>query len=147
MSTIFVSGQITLEDQFSFENFVSQFQKYTEQILCIENGTLLRIYERVSDFPANVILDYKRKKTNLTEYYFRVPETNNRYCVFGRDKALNIFPRLDFVDKKSASEETVPVIKDRMIITPEFITIIDKGIKISFPNPNYEIEIESYKSL
>lgn len=202
----------------TFENFIGQFQLMCPKLLCIIDGTSLRYYDKSNTLPTNIRFDYKQRRGKLTEYYFRDIGNDSLYCVFGREAAKVIYPRIDDVDPLGMSEITqdsheisnkedikssnrkspdeslssfchpkrpliiqpiksaVTILKDvpktntrthlmsttnklnysnlvgskaessipNKINVPENIIIIDKGVKLTFPNPNYPIEITMY---
>lgn len=163
----------------TFENFIGQFQQFCPKLLCIIDGTYLRYYEKISTIPINIRFDYKQRRGELTEYYFRNIDDDTLYCVFGRESAKIFYPRIDEVDPNESvfhpngllskglqpeSSNTNIVQKDTkniLAIRPPIIQqikqtiplfrdvscdiiIIDKGVKLKFPNPNYPIEIKTY---
>ena len=97
---------INVEQLSSFENFVGQFQILCDKLLCIVDGTSLRFYDRRESIPTNIRFDYKQRKKNLTEYYFRDIDNDSLYCVFGREAAKIFYPRIDEVDVASYNVDT-----------------------------------------
>lgn len=145
-SFILKTTDIKFVEEDTFENFISQFQKHvTDKILCVINGTSLTFYEKEGSYPKNIRYDYKQKKNGLVEYYFRDISDNNLYCVFGRENALLLYPQIDSSDPSGSNE----ILKKREEIIirskPQEITIIDRGIKMSFPNVDYPVEVKTYE--
>jgi hypothetical protein len=190
----------------TFENFISQFQLFSTKLLCVIDGTCLRYYDNKGALPTNIRFDYKQRRGKLTEYYFRDIGSDTLYCVFGREAAKIMYPRIDEVDptgivehemllnvannngKNIANKDAVlaqcgkshdnsptsackpkrpPIIQavkptlptvtreairpntsTRIIpnrgSVPDNIVIIDKGVRLTFPNPNYSIEVKTY---
>lgn len=205
---------VQFNQEATFENFIGQFQQLCSKLLCVIDGTQLRYYDNANALPTNIRFDYKQRRGKITEYYFRDIGNDTLYCVFGRESAKIIFPRIDEVDPSGANElisqlkspadsqinnnevknikskEEVPIqsrkspsdspssicrpkrppiiqpirstqatitpIRESLktnIVTriipnksnvPENIVIIDKGVRLTFPNPNYPIEITTY---
>jgi hypothetical protein len=153
-----LNDKIIFNQDSTFENFIGQFQTSCSKILCIENGSYLKFYDKNSPIPMNIRFDYKQSRSNLTEYYFRDIQTNDQYCVFGRECAKLFFPRIDEVDPIQPNVQ--PIIKSekiskqpevtkpkRPIITKHTnkgITIIDQGKTLTFLDIDYPIEVVSY---
>jgi len=90
---------IRFEQESSFENFIGQFQLLCpEALLCVVDGTCLRYYNKRESLPTNIRYDYKQRRGNLTEYYFRDIGNDSLFCVFGREAAKIFYPRIDEVD-------------------------------------------------
>jgi len=163
----FHSLKITQEA--SFENFVSQFQPYSPKLLCVIDGTILHYYDKSGPFPSNLRFDYKQRRSILTEYYFRDIHTDILYCVFGYDSAKLFYPRLDSVDSSSSIIKfpslltpspllTAPTTKSHILpplkiplfreLIPHLksspIIIIDNNVKLTFLNPNYPVEVNTF---
>lgn len=157
--------EVKFTQEATFENFVAQFQPYTSKLLCVVDGTSLRYYDKTRALPGNLRFDYKQRRGTLTEYYFRDIDNDTLYCVFGREAARTIYPRINEVDPVTKSEEShkllarnIPVekpVKSTMTlfhesnpcetrIASKHIVIIDKGIRFTFPNPDYPVEIRTY---
>lgn len=202
---------VKFEQDASFENFIAQFQEMCPKLLCIVNGTSLRLYDKKSPeaFPQNIRFDYKQQRGKIIEYYFRDIDTDNLYCVFGRECAKIFYPQLNKVDpakiityhpptshktsnplfnktfnqivNKNTNQNINQKVKSIRTLNshipsnnsdisansniapnsyiapnshiesdpppisqPNYITIIDKGMTIRFPNPNYLVEIREY---
>jgi len=136
----------------TFENFIGQFQKFCPtKLLCIIDGTYLKYYDKPGTLPTNIRFDYKQRKGNLTEYYFRDIDNDSLYCVFGHEAAKIFYPRIDDVDPTSLTHPintppiAAPISKRSSILQPikepTQIVIIDKGIKLTFSNINYPLEV------
>lgn len=141
---------IKISQDISFEHFVGQFQAHCPKLLCVVNGTTLCFHENIKTIPLNIRFDYKQRRGDIVEYYFRDLETNMLYCVFGRDAALLFYPNLNTVDKIFPDKPTHkrPPILQRLNIennnSKDIVTIIDNGVVLTFPNPNYAVEILTY---
>ena len=92
-------GTVRVENGWSFENFVAQFQIAFPKILCVVDGAYIKYFGDVSDIPGNIRFDYKRAGPTTEEYYFRDADTGSLYCVFGRGAAKIFYRYLDDVDK------------------------------------------------
>lgn len=137
---------IKFTEEDTFENFISQFQKHvSDKILCVINGTSLTFYEKEGPYPKNIRYDYKQKRNGFVEYYFRDISDDNLYCVFGRENALLLYPQIDNSDPSGSSE--IPKKRQEVMARakPQEITIIDKGIKMSFPDIDYPVEVKTYE--
>lgn len=164
---------VEFRQEVTFENFVGQFQPYCAKLLCVIDGTILHYYDKKGPLPTNLRFDYKQRRRTLTEYYFRSIDTDTLYCVFGREAARIIYPRIDEVDPEASQEASskintakklfrppivqpikspkLPLFREQVQEStriassiPEFITIVDKGVKLTFPNPNYPVEVRTY---
>lgn len=161
--------KVKLTQESTFEHFVAQFQPYTSKLLCVVDGTSLCYYDKSRALPANIRFDYKQRRGSVTEYYFRDIDKNTLYCVFGREAARTIYPRIDHVDPINNSEPPLePIVPSRPGLadipinkpgrskmplfheshpcetTSKHIVIIDKGVRLKFPNPDYPVEIRTY---
>lgn len=87
----------------TFENFIGQFQQFCPKLLCVIDGTYFHYYDNTTALPNNIRFDYKQRRGKLTEYYFRDIGNDTLYCVFGREAAKIIFPRIDEVDPVNPS--------------------------------------------
>jgi hypothetical protein len=152
-------GKLVHFDQdVTFENFVGQFQAGCPKLLCVVDGTVLRHYDRHGALPKNIRFDYKQVRNGIVEYYFRDIGTDSLYCVFGRDPARIFYPRIDEVDPEPASEPISTSIANTSVntkvipavpitvssTTPLHITIIDSGLTLKFPNPDYTLEVRTH---
>lgn len=151
-------SKIELGHDYTFENFIGQFQTWCPKILCIVNGVCLRYYDGQQDtIPKNLRFDYKQQRNGITEYYFRDIYTNTVYCVFNREAAKIFYPRLDDVEsgripdinklcEKMGTEKIGSEKKsvEANLSISNFITIIDEGTIIRFQNHNYPVEIIPY---
>lgn len=140
--------KINFERESTFENFISQFQVFCSKVLCIKNGKYLYFYDKQEDVPKNIYFEYKKRRGEMTEYYFR--DNTNSYCVFGRDSAKFFFPRIEEIDSPGITEKIsiVDNIKKNDVIdstdTSFFLTVlIDDDKEFIFHNPNYPLEIIS----
>ena len=112
----------------------------------------MKYYDKPGTLPTNIRFDYKQRKGNLTEYYFRDIDNDSLYCVFGHEAAKIFYPRIDDVDPTSSITNNNPIdfpISKRSILSqpikePTHIVIIDKGIKLTFPNINYPLEVHKH---
>ena len=102
---------VKFEQESSFENFIGQFQLFCPKLLCIIDGTCLRYYDKPGTLPTNIRFDYKQRRGNLTEYYFRDIGNDSLYCVFGHEAAKIFYPRIDEVDPTNSSELITPLPK------------------------------------
>jgi hypothetical protein len=73
----------------------------------------------------------REKRKNTTE--------SISYTSYGEIKTQSYKPELSY-DQNINTYNHV----DRLALTPDYITVIDKGVKITFPNPNYPIEVKTY---
>jgi hypothetical protein len=154
--------KINIDQDITFENFVSQFQQFSDKILCIVNGTTLHFYDKNTVMP-NVRYEYKQRRGSLIEYYFRDMINNNLYCVFGRDNAVLFYPNINQIEQITSvavhqpqpkiknppiiSNKTLPIIsnKDQPIISNKnTIVIYYKGKKLTFTDFDYENEIKTF---
>lgn len=95
---------VQFNQEATYENFIGQFQQYCSKLLCIIDGTSLRYYDKTSSLPTSVRFDYKQRRGNMTEYYFRDINDDTLYCVFGREAAAVFYPRIDIVDPITVHE-------------------------------------------
>jgi hypothetical protein len=135
------TGEIKFTEEDTFENFISQFQKQiSDKILCIINGTSLIFYNKKGPYPKNIRYDYKQKRNGISEYYFRDISDDNLYCIFGRENAILLYPQIDISDPDGSNE-----IQKKSSKRLNEITIVDKGVKMSFENVDYPVEVKTYE--
>lgn len=103
-------------------------------MLCVVDGSTLRYYDNNSVLPTNLRFDFKQQN----EYYFRDINSDISYCVFGRQMAKRLFPRLDEIDAPEV--RNLPILQSF-----NKITITDGDTQSSFPNYDFPIEIRTYK--
>lgn len=99
-------GDIVIKSGMDFEGVVSQLQRSTRKMLCVEDGLYLRIYEEYGPFPFGLRFEHKHRRFGMTEYIFRYAmgtEQEKSLCIFGRDNAETFCP--DFVDDQYTSSE------------------------------------------
>ena len=133
----------------NFEQFVCQFQISNPKILCIINGTFLQIYDNIHHLPKNLRLERKLSHGDDKLYHFRDID-DKLYCFFN-DKGNMIYEQLV---KNSNTKESIDNSKESKDISKEFknleikvlynVILIDKGIRLTFPNSNNKIEILSH---
>ena len=85
---------VFFDKNITFEDFISQFQKLTTQILCIKNHTTLNFYASTADFPYapnQIRFDHKSSRNSNTEYYFVNINNNDIYCFFDYNIAKKYF--------------------------------------------------------
>lgn len=151
----------------NLETLAAQLQLNTSDLLYVVNGK--NIYHHHKDtFPQSLHYEYKREIGTHSRYYFRNTETQDIYCIFGRDMALKIYPKLDepefVVPKpklaevgfpsalgpqsrsapKTPKRETRPCIIK--LIKHNTISIVDAGVKHTFKDNNYPVECEEKSS-
>jgi len=110
--------QIKLKDGMGYEALVSQLQRGTKKVLCVDDGVYLRIFEESGPFPLGLEFEHKQKRFGDTEYFFRYArdtEDERTLCVFGRDNAEVFCP--DYVDDQetesgSSSENELLIEED-----------------------------------
>lgn len=145
-SFVLDTTNVKFTEEDTFENFISQFQKFTkDKILCVLNGTSLMFYDKNGPYPENIRYDYKQKKNGLIEYYFRDISDDNLYCVFGRENAILIYPQLDNSDPSGSKEIPKKSPNLTQKIKPNEIMIVDKGVKMSFQDIDYPVEVKTYE--
>lgn len=91
----------------SFENLVSQLQKFSTKVLCVVDNCILKYFD-VHTIPTyfhnKLRYDYKSTKNGITEYYFRSLDNKTLYCFFNYSYAKLAYPRLDdFISSTSTS--------------------------------------------
>ena len=136
------SNKINFKQEMTFENFVGQFQESCPMILCIINGTILHYYQKGDNFPNDISFDYKHKRGEIMEYYFRDNTDETLYCIFGRKNALSFYPKLSIYDQEAVKPVNKPIIEP--MSSSNDIIINDRGTKLIFSNPNYPVEIRRY---
>lgn len=109
------------------EPFICQFQKHTDKILSVKNGSIIKIFNKIKDLPKLNLLT-KRRKWNVVEYIF-FSEVDH-YSFYGRQIALKINPQLDLIDKPYDDEI------NNGILEALSTTIIDNGTKNVFFDRN-----------
>lgn len=133
---------VKIEQETTFENFVGQFQAFCPKLLCVVDGTCLRYYDKYTDIPKDIRYDYKQRRENLVEYYFRDIHNDSLYCVFGREAAKIFYPRIDEVDVDKTNGVKIEEEKNGVKIeAKKRVTIVDKGIRYVFSNNDYSIEV------
>jgi hypothetical protein len=121
---------IIIEHGYTFEKFVSQFQKYSSKILCIVDNKYLHYYQS-DQTPCNVIFSKKITTSTITHYYFNDLELNKKYCVFGRKAAKAFCQDIDYFDP-CISGMMNNIISSVSVPSEDDITIIDNGVTLSF---------------
>lgn len=100
---------IHLRGGMDYEAVISQLQCLTKNILCVEDGTYLRVFKETGPFPFGLEFMSKQKRWGMSEYYFRsgfnTPE-EKVLSIFGRDNAETFCP--EYVDDVDTDEEEVP---------------------------------------
>lgn len=159
---------ISLKSDCSCEEFVSQLQQYTTKIICVINGKTMKLYDKEGIFPENINFNKRQKIGTVVCYYF-IDNNNNEYCIFGRDNAEFFYPAIknevgkiisfnkilkqsnDFDIMSSSIIHPIdydkPPIKNNKIFTligPNTIKIVDGNSVMTFPNPNYLVDIQEY---
>lgn len=157
-------SKVEFRQDATFENFVSQFQPFCDKLLCVVDGTSLRYYDKMGPLPNNLRFDYKQRRGSYTEYYFRDIDDQTLYCVFGRDSARVLYHRIDQIDpvdketpeapKKKpiiqAIKPSMPLFREKAINNKETVQranqviIVDKGVKFTFSDPNFPVEVRTY---
>ena len=129
-----VTGNINIEQNSVLEDIVGQMQLLTTKLLCIIDNKYIHFYDDTNKLPKNVIF-VKEKHHNIPTYYFQKGQTI--YTVFGAE-AKEIFSQsLEPVKSKNSIIEE---------INNNLVVIIDKGVKMMFPNPNLPVIIEEHTS-
>ena len=100
--------KIVIEDGMTFEDIVGQLQATTPDMICVVDGTTLRIIKRTKDIPTNIRFSHKVRKNGIEGYYFRDAANDTLYCVFGREKALLFYPSLNLYNPVIRQKPTPP---------------------------------------
>jgi hypothetical protein len=123
---------ISLKNGESFENIVTQLQKYSQDvILAVKNGEYLCIYDNITKIPIKLIPE---GSLNGDIYYYRSRITDDLYAFFGEyGKNINM-RREERVEPKIELDSKDTIIKDGNIITsihtiPHRAPITSKEIK------------------
>ena len=145
---------IKITQDMSFENFDGQFQEVCPKLLCVINGTTLHFHDNMRTIPTKIRFDHKQQRGGIVEYYFRNIEDNTLYCVFGREAATLFFPDINNIDKiaDKPPEIKLPISRNPIIQRlnvdnsnlKNVITVIDNSVVLTFPNPNYPVELLTY---
>ena len=129
----------------NFEQFVCQFQISNPKILCIINGSALQIYDDIYHIPKNLRLESKLSHGNDKLYHFRDID-DKLYCFFN-EKGNMIYEQLVKTSNTKESIDTSKEFKEFKNLEIKVlynVILIDKGIKLIFPNSNNKIEILSH---
>lgn len=91
---------LKLSDGVSFEAVVGQLQyHHPEFVLCIEDGTILRIYPRAEcKITQDKTFEGSKMRNGIMEYYFRCNADETLYCFFGEEAARTGHVGLDLHD-------------------------------------------------
>lgn len=120
---------IKIQDGMTYENVISQLQAFSPHILCLVDGKTLECWDSEHAARINLRFDHKQRRGDVADYYFRDIATQKQYCVFGREYAQKLFPRLNDVDP-------VPHVQPRTL--SQTITITHGRIIHSHISPNYD---------
>jgi hypothetical protein len=118
-SEVLSVDSIKIKNELGFEGIVAQIQRFTKNVLAVEDGATLKVYPESGTFTLGFEFDHKQRRYGMTEYYFRYGR-NTEYetvmVVFGRDNAETFCP--DYVDDQdtdpelSSSEEDIQPERD-----------------------------------
>jgi hypothetical protein len=127
---------IVFKNNIDLKQFISQFQIHCKKLLCIVNDKILRFYSKKENLPKN--LKYIRmEEHNIAEYYFEDLDTNDIYCIFGKNAATIFYPALELKSK--------PIIVSHSNKEPKAIFIYHHDKKHEIKWSNKEIEIIEIK--
>jgi len=99
---------IHLKGGMDYEAIIAQLQPLTKNVLCVEDGTFLRVFKESGPFPVCLEFMVKQKRWGMSEYYFRCDSETPQervLCVFGRDNAETFCS--DYVDDVDTDDEDV----------------------------------------
>lgn len=125
---------IQIEQDINIENFISQFQQYTDKIICVVNSNIIKYYDAKDKLPQNLRFDNKKRYNSDYQYYFRSIDDDDLYCVFGRNAAKMLFPRLDEIDQDNLSNISVKLTQHRPISSSMNKLNISSVKSTSFPS-------------
>jgi hypothetical protein len=96
---------VKFDNEFTYENFIGQFQKHSDKILCIINSKSLHIYDKNDKHPELLKFEYTKKHNDINEFYFK-NKNNDLYCFFGQE-ALT-FLNINDINLYNESQITKP---------------------------------------
>ena len=97
--------KVLISKNISFEDFVNNFQKYTNERLCILNNSTLISFNKI---PENLDFNYKIDK----KYYYRDIK-NNLYCFFEINKENNNYKPINKIINKDNFKTITLIDKDK----------------------------------
>ena len=97
--------KVLISKNISFEDFVNNFQKYTNEKLCILNNSTLISFNKI---PDNLDFNYKIDK----KYYYRDIK-NNLYCFFEINKENNNYKPINKIINKDNFKIITLIDKDK----------------------------------
>lgn len=114
----YLSSPLIFNNECNFEHIVSQLQLQTPDILCVENGSVFRVYPSLELIPKTLMSEdmFKNSELGTVEYRYRCKDTQDLYTFFlsNVDKYLLSLEERRSIGQKINSKKTQN--KDKLMV-------------------------------